>query len=285
MRLLAGLASGVFAAGLVAVVLGWGSGSRLFRRRPGRISLWLNQAGASSSPGQFLVASAMASLAAFVLAVSLTGVPALALALGVVVGLSPGYFYGRQRTRRMSEVQQALPDALRGLVASISSGMSLVRSIEHLSATGPPAIKQAFEPFPRLWRTHGVVPALEAIKEDLAHPASDRVIEVLILAHERGGETVPLILRDLADAASKDVWLMEEIHTQSLEQRINARAVFALPWLVLVAITLREGAFRDFYATSAGMLVVAAGAVMSGVGIALVSRLGRHPGEPRVFGR
>jgi hypothetical protein len=29
--------------------------------------------------------------------------------------------------------------------------------------------------------------------------------------------------------------------------KINARAVLVLPWLVLVALTIRDGPFRDFY--------------------------------------
>jgi hypothetical protein len=57
-----------------------------------------------------------------------------------------------------------------------------------------------------------------------------------------------------------------------------------LPWLVLVAMTARSGAFRDFYSTSAGLLVVALGGVMSLIGVAVASRLGAQPAEPRVFG-
>jgi len=129
-----------------------------------------------------------------------------------------------------------------------------------------------------------MVPALEVIKEELADPTSDRIIEVIILAHERGGAIVPEILRDLADATVRDVWTLEEIETQSLEQKINARAVFVLPWLVLIAITARPGPFRDFYAGGGGLIVVLAAGVMSGFGMWLVSKLGAEPDEPRVFG-
>ena len=153
-----------------------------------------------------------------------------------------------------------------------------------MAATGPLPIRRAFSRFGFLARTLGVVPALEVIKEELADPTSDRVIEVLILAHERGGVIVPDILRDLAAATTRDIWTLEEIQTQSLEQKINSRVVFVLPWFVLVVITMQDGAFREFYASSAGIVVVLIGALMSGFGIWLVSRLGREPAEPRVFG-
>jgi tight adherence protein B len=121
------------------------------------------------------------------------------------------------------------------------------------------------------------------VKSDLADPTSDRVIEVLILAYERGGAVVPEILSDLAETTTKDLWSLEEIRTDALEQKINSRIVFVLPWLVLVAMTGRAGAFREFYASSLGVAVVVAGGLMSLVGVVIASRLGAHPPEPRVF--
>ena len=121
------------------------------------------------------------------------------------------------------------------------------------------------------------------IKSDLADPTSDRVIEVLILAYERGGTVVPEILSDLADATTKDIWTLEEIRTDALEQKINSRIVFILPWLVLVAMTARAGPFREFYASPMGVLVAVIGGVMSLVGVVIASRLGAQPAEPRVF--
>ena len=90
----------------------------------------------------------------------------------------------------------------------------------------------------------GTGPALELMKEDLADPTSDRVLEVLILAQERGGAIVRDILDDLVDATTRDLKLLDELETEGLEMRINAKAVVVLPWLVLVALTARPGAFR-----------------------------------------
>jgi Flp pilus assembly protein TadB len=95
---------------------------------------------------------------------------------------------------------------------------------------------------------------------------------------------VPEILTDLAEATTRDLWTLEEIRTETLEHKINARVVFVLPWLVLVAMTARSGAFRDFYSTPAGILVALVGGVMSLTGIVIASRLGAIPAEPRVFG-
>ena len=101
-----------------------------------------------------------------------------------------------------------------------------------------------------------MIPALDMVRADLADPVTDRIVEVLILAHERGGPVVGEILSDLAEAATRDSWANEQIRTEILEHKINSRVVFVLPWLVLVAMTARSGAFREFYSTPAGVLVV-----------------------------
>ena len=245
---------------------------------------WLIQAGLDLTPRQFYLASAGVGVIAFLVCIGITGLVSVSLVPAIIIASLPRSFYARRRARNMAAVQRAWPDGLRDLVASISSGVSLQRAVENLAISGPEPIRVAFARLPYLARTLGLVPALEVIREELADPTSDRVIEILILAHQRGGNLIPEILRDLAEATVKDVWTLEEIETQSLEQKINARAVFGLPWLVLIGITAREGDFRTFYTSTGGLIVVVIGALLSGLGMFIVSRLGREPDEPRVLG-
>jgi tight adherence protein B len=287
MRLVAALSTSVFvvlAIGLSANVI---PRHRTRRTAAPQVSLrqqWLIQAGLDLTPQQFVLASAAAGVLAFSLLFLITGVATVSIAPAALLAFVPRIYFGRVRERRMTEVQRAWPDGLRDLVASISSGMSLQRAIEQLAVSGPAALRVAFARFSFLARTVGMVPALEIVKEELADPTSDRVIEVLILAHERGGAIVPEILRDLAAATTRDQWTLEEIQTQQLEQKINSRAVFVLPWLVLIAITLQEGPFREFYRSGAGVFVVFVGALFSGFGMWLVTRLSEDAPETRVFG-
>ena len=202
----------------------------------------------------------------------------------VALGLFPRWFFGRRRVRRLSEVQEAWPDGLRHLVASVRSGMSLAMGLDELSRTGPDGIREAFARYPTLAKVFGVKPALEIVRDELADPTTDRVIEVLVLANERGGALVPDILHDLAEATTQDIRTLEEIRTNSLEQRLNARIVFAVPWLVLVLLTIGDGPYRDFYRSAGGFIVVLVAALLSLFGAWWVARLGREPVEERVFG-
>ena len=287
MKWVAALSSGLFAAFMVARLMGLRLRLRMApsRRKSTARELWLAQAGLNVTPLQFALASAGVGLLALVVLLGVSGVWVVALPPSVVIALLPRFYFSRVRTRRLSEVRRAWPDGIRDVVGGVSSGMSVQRAVESLAGSGPAPLREAFSRFPMLARTMGVVPALESIKEDLADPTSDRVIEVLMIAHERGGVLIPEILRDLADTTSMDLAATEEEQTEALEQRINARVVFMLPWVVLVALTFRPGPFRNFYSSPAGILVVAIGASLSLFGIALISRLSRPQEEPRVLAR
>jgi len=253
------------------------------RERQARGGGWLEDSGLDVTPSQFWLTSAGAGIATYLVVLAATSLPVVSLMPAVVVATLPKAYFARKRAQRLDEVQRAWPDGLRDLLSTVRSGASLPTAIETLASFGPLPLRSAFQGFPVYSRSLGVGTALEMIKSDLADPTSDRVIEVLILAYERGGAVVPEILSDLAEASTRDLWTLEEIRTEALEQKINSRVVFVLPWLVLVAMTSRSGAFREFYSSSAGVLVAVIGGVMSLVGVVIASRLGSQPPEPRVF--
>lgn len=288
MTLLAGLAVGVFVYFLVGFATGYAPNLRIRRfRRRAQISnrqLWLNQAGAAVTPRQFVAGSVAVGAIAFVGIAAVTGAPLVAVVPAAGVAALPRAYFARRRAARLREVQAAWPDGLRDVIASITAGRSLPQALNTLAATGPAPLQDAFARFPMLSRMLGTIPALEVIKEELADPTSDRVIEVLVLAHERGGQIVRDILEDLVVATTRDLKLLEEIETEGLEMKINARAVLVLPWLVLVALTIREGPFRDFYRSTGGLIVVLVAGLLSLAGGYLIARLARTRAEQRVFG-
>ncbi len=289
MRLLAAACAGLALALLAGVLTGQRVEfrMRLARRGRGRArrEVWLQQAGVGLGPAQFGLGSLGVGLTALALLTVVCGSPFVAAVPAIAVALLPRAYFGRRRAQRMRLVQAAWPDGLRDLLASISAGRSLGQAVESLAETGPEPLREAFAAFPSLARMLGTVPALEIVREEIADPTSDRVLEVLILAHVSGGGIIRPILEDLAWATTRDLRLLEEVETEGLEMRINARAVVVLPWLVLVALTATEGPFREFYRRGAGVTVLVVAAVLSGIGVAVLGRLGRQPDEPRVLGR
>ena len=287
MTLLAALAVGGFCFLLAGHVVGQPVELRRWTRVRGQEAptrLWLAQAGLAVSPAQFVVGSLGVATATFAITAFLTGTALVALVPALAAALLPRAYFGRRRAARLRELQAAWPDGLRDVGASLAAGRSLGHALNTLAESGPAPLRDAFARFPMLSRMLGPVAALEVVKAELADPTSDRVIEVLILAQERGGPIVSRILDDLVAATTKDVKVLEEVESEGLEMKLNARAVLVMPWLVLVALTIRDGAFRDFYSSAAGLVVVLVGAALCAVGAWWIGRLGRAHEERRVFG-
>ena len=257
---------------------------RAFAPRRADHRLWLQQAGAGLTPFRFWAGSVASGCFALLALVALTGSVLVAAVPAIAVASLPRVYYARRRRLRMREVQAAWPDGLRDIAASIAAGRSLTQAVNSLAASGPPALREAFSRFPDLARMLGTGPALEVVKEELADATSDRVIEILLLAHERGGPIVRDILEDLVDATTRDLKLLDALETEGLEMRINARAVVVLPWLVLVALTARPGPFRSFYRSSGGFVTLLVAAVLTVAGMFVLGRLSRDEEEERVFG-
>ena len=248
MTLLAALSIGVCCALVAARLVGQPVEFRRWPHAPRRgpsPQLWLHQAGIRVTPRQFVMGSAAVGVVAFAATYFLTGAALVAVVPACAAASIPRAYFGRRRIVRLRELQAAWPDGLRDVVASVAAGRSLSHALTTLAETGPPALRDAFGRFPLLARMLGTVPALEIVKSDLADPTSDRVIEVLILAQERGGPIVRRILEDLVVATTKDLKVLDEIESEGLEMKINARAVLVMPWLVLVA--RRQN--RDFSTT------------------------------------
>jgi tight adherence protein B len=214
-----------------------------------------------------------------------TGSVFIALVPAGAVSAVPHALSARRDRARRRATQAAWPDGLRELTTSLASGRSLRQAVNDLAMHGPAPLRPPFARFPQLAPMLGVAPALELVKADLADATSDRIVEVLVLAHERGGGVVRDILSDLTDASTRDLRVLEEIDTDGLEMRFNARAVVAMPWLVLVALTARPGPFRSFYRSSDGGVVLLLALALTVTGVFVLRRLGREPVEPRVFAR
>ncbi len=245
MRILAACLIGLCCALVAGALMGTLPVMRLpkpaFAAPRARDRLWLQQAGAGLTPFRFWAGSVGAGLLALLVLVALTGSVFVALVPSIAVALFPRGYFARRRRLRMREVQAEWPDGLRDIGASIAAGRSLTQSVTSLATTGPPALRIAFERFPELARVLGTGPALELVKAELADPTSDRVIEVLLLAHDRGGAIVRNVLEDLVDTTTRDLKLLDALETEGLEMRINARAVVVLPWFVLVALDRAGG--------------------------------------------
>ena len=248
-----------------------------------RLTMWLDSAEVGVTPEAFAGVAAGSMMSGFVVGFLVLGVPALAMIAAVTAGLLPVLVVGRRGVAISCERRAAWPDALRDLTTSLRSGSSMHTALVDLSRLGPVPLRSAFARYEMLANALDHRVALETVRNELADPLADRIIEVLLVAFDQGTRVIIDVLDDLAESATADLHMLADIDTARLETTLEARGAAVLPFVVLALLCLGSDGYRAFYASAAGSLVIAAGAVMSVLGVLLIARLGRVEHEPRTL--
>ena len=85
-------------------------------------------------------------------------------------------------------------------------------------------------------------------------------------AVEEGTETVLRVLADLSAQITSDLQLGEKIRTLQTQSRAATWGCFALPYVVLLFLCATNSAYRQFFATPFGLVLVLIGAAFSVAG-------------------
>lgn len=267
-----------------------GHGDRLALRLPHRRrdhlprAVWLRQAGAGVTPAQFWAVSAGAGLLAEMICWVLSGSAYVGLALAGSAALAPRAYFGRRRAAHLRAVVDSWPDGVRHLLASVGARLSVHQALLELTHGGPAPLRIAFARYRDLSQLLGTVGALEVIRDQIADPDTDRIIEFLIVAYETGGDLTLLILQDLAEAVVDDLRVAAEVRAAHMEPRLTAKVAFILPYVALVLLCVMVVGFREFYRLAAGAFFVVVAAAMSSAGLLLSRRFSREAPEIRVLG-
>jgi Flp pilus assembly protein TadB len=238
--------------------------------------VWLSQAGAAVTPAQFWGVSVTLGAAAFaaLLAVDRTVIVALVPAVGV--GAAPYAYWSAQRHRRANARFEAWPDALRHVQGMLTAGTAtLHKALVELSISGPEPLRGPMARYVRLADRVGSLPALEAVRSELADPVSDSVLLAFETAATEGTTTVLLVLEGLLGQISGDLALGEKVRTLGTQSRIAAWGSLIMPYVMLVLFTASSSLYRQFYASPVGLAVVISGGCASIAGFTVVRRLGR----------
>jgi tight adherence protein B len=244
----------------------------------------LRQAGLPQvSAGVFLVVSALFGVAVLALVMIVTPVLALGVLAGLVAGMLPLVLLSARARVRRRALRAAWPDLVDHLVSGLRSGLPLAESVGALATVGAPETRDAFVQFEREVRSSGAVsPALDALKDRLADPVADRIVETLRMAREVGGTELPSVLRGLAASLRAEIAVRAEAEARQSWVFSAARLGVAAPWIVLLLLASRPEA-ASAYNSPLGLVVLGAGLMVTIVAYRLMIALGRLPEERRWF--
>lgn len=252
--------------------------------RSSRLRQLLDRAGMGSvSVSGFLVLCSILGAVAAVVIQLVSRTPPVALAFGLLAAYAPTAIVAGRARRRQREFAQVWPEAVDNLTSAVRAGMSLPDALAALGTRGPEPLRDAFERFALDYQVTGRFgESLDDLKDRLADPVGDRVIEGLRVAREVGGGDLGRLLRNLSGYLRDDERTRSEMEARQAWTVNGARLAVAAPWLVLLMLCFQPEVIRR-YASPAGVLILMIGAVTCVAAYWLMLRLGRLPTERRIL--
>jgi tight adherence protein B len=279
------LAFVVIGASGLALLLWWyvvptlASQQRRSRLRDLLLEAGLAHVGAS----RLIAASAALAFVGFSVMAVMSQSVVLGVATGLMVAGLPLAWVRHLQRRRQAELRAVWPDAIEHLASGVRAGLSLPEAVGQLGQGGPESLRWAFAAFDADYRSSGrFAESLDLLKERLADPIGDRVVETLRLAREVGGSDLGRLLRTLATFLRDEGRVRGELESRQSWTINAARLAVAAPWVLLVLLGARPAAVAAYNST-AGVLVLTVGALVSIVAYRLMMRIGRLPVEARVL--
>lgn len=252
--------------------------------RPNKINELLQQAGLGQVTPWSLTLStlALATLIGIVV-LALTGAPPVALCFALFGAYLP-FALLHWRARRRSEVlRQLWPDVVDHLRSAIRAGLSLPEALIQLGTKGPAELRPEFIRFASDYRASGQFDAsLERLKNSLADPVADRIIEALRLTRDVGGSDLGKLLGTLSDFLRDHARTRSELEARQSWTVNAARLAVAAPWIVLMLMASRPEAIAA-YSSPMGWAVLGGGLLVSVLCYRLMLRIGQLPQEERVL--
>ena len=281
-----GLAVGLLAGtGLLLIWLALSSrGAEPRPERPSRTAELLARAGLEqATPTGLAVVCGMSAVVAFLAVQLLSGTPTVAAAFGVLAAYLPVALVAGRARRRQRELLDVWPEAVDNLASAVRAGLSLPEALSALGRRGPEPLRPHFQAFAADYQVTGRFgDSLDRLKERLADPVGDRVVEGLRVAREVGGGDLGRLLRNLSGYLREDARTRGELESRQAWTVNGARLAVAAPWLVLLFMSFQTEVIRR-YASPGGALVLAVGAGLCLVAYRLMVRIGRLPVERRIL--
>lgn len=235
------------------------------------------------APRSLLGLCAGAFVVAAFLMLAVSGVLAIGLVFGLLAAVLPIAILRGRAIRRLREHAELWPDAVDNLASAVRAGLSLPESLVQLGERGPEGLRAPFVRFGRDYQATGRFDeSLDLLKDRLADPVGDRVVEALRIARDVGGGDLGRMLRALSGFLRDDLRTRSELESRQSWTVNGARLAVAAPWGVLLAMSFQRDVVAR-YATSTGAVVLLVGAVLCVVAYRLMLWIGRLPTDRRVL--
>ena len=222
-------------------------------------------------------------VAGFILASLFSHSVLIATAFALFIAIFIFIAQKRGGLKRKSDIHGACPEMIDILISGVQSGLSLNESLAGLAQRGPEVFKVEFQTFSENLYSHGDFNrALIEVKESMAHPSFDQIVEALLIARELGGAELLTILRLLGKFIREDLSLRREIEVKQNWIKNSAHLSAAAPWILLLLLSTQPSTSQAF-SSPAGLLILGAGLGITAIAYFWMNSLSRIPDPNRIF--
>nr|WP_300046328.1 type II secretion system F family protein [uncultured Nocardioides sp.] len=244
----------------------------------------LGRAGlADVTPASVLTLCLVLFAVAFALVQAVSRTVPVAVVFAAMAAYLPIAVLRQRAARRLRDFAEVWPEAVDNLASAVRAGLSLPDAVAALGTNGPEALRADFAQFALDYQVSGRFgECLDRLKDRLADPVGDRVIEGLRLAREVGGGDLGRLLRNLSGFLRDDARTRSELESRQAWTVNGARLAVAAPWIVLLLMSFQTAAIRQ-YASPGGVLVLGIGFGVCVLAYWAMMRIGRLPTEKRIL--
>jgi tight adherence protein B len=273
----------------VGLLLVWRSGPRAPQRRTaaarvGRRQQLLAAAGLTGiNAAQLLALQVVLGVVALVVVLVTTRTVTISLVFGLFGAAVPWLLVRRLALKRRADLREVWPEVVDNLGSAVRAGLSLPEALGALAVRGPEVLRPVFARFAADHRSSGrFSEALDRLKDDLADPVGDRIVETLRVAREVGGTDLGRVLRTLSAFLREDARTRAELETRQGWVVQAARLAVAAPWVVLLLLATQQQTLTA-YDSPAGLGLLIGGGAVCLAAYRVMLRIGRLPEDVRVL--
>lgn len=190
----------------------------------------------------------------------------------LIVGLG-GYGKGEAQ-RRTGATRDEIPDALRSLGVCFRAGLSLMQTLRQTGSELKGPLGEVFLSAARILETGGTATeALALFKRRADTPELAFVAVALDVQHTSGG-SLAHVLDAARESVEGEIELAQALKVQTAQAQLSARIVTFMPFVLVALFSLvSPGFLMPFFASFAGLALLAVALVMQAAGVMLVHRM------------
>lgn len=239
-----------------------------------RAAVLMGERGVSLTDEALMSLLLAGSLAVAMIGALLLWSPTFGIAIGLVAFIAAVAYVRNKSEKRNLAMREQVPEALRTLCMSFRSGHSLPQTLADASKETDGHLAHLFSvAADRLEMGATTTEALGVLRGNAQLPELSFVAVALDVQHESGGSIAP-VLESATDSIEGELKLMRSLRVQTAQAKLSASIVTVMPFILVALFSLMSPDFlAPFFASFAGMALLAVALVMQLAGVLIVRRM------------